>query len=98
MFFFRDREPTILPSLKIPSCLTHGRWWWYRGICSKAQRLIRQRMGIVRASYHSVRARHYTLIMDSSGRYIGSDEFEAWCGMNILVEGGMVHLGLRKLA
>jgi hypothetical protein len=41
--------------------------------------------------------RHYTLVMDLSGRYISSDEFEAWCKLNLLADSGMVRLGLRQL-
>jgi hypothetical protein len=41
--------------------------------------------------------RNYTLVMDSSGRYISSNEFGAWSKTNILAESGMVRLGLRQM-
>jgi hypothetical protein len=96
MPLFHDQAPTLLPLLKV-SYMTCGRWWGIFGICSKTWRLIRRGMGRVRATIHSPCARHYSLVMVLSGRYISSDEIETWCGMNLLSECGMVHLRLRKL-
>jgi hypothetical protein len=100
MLLFHDQGPTILPSLKAPFCLTRGRWWRFRGIRYQSKDVDKMEKGNHdgNKSFSSEHERHYTLLMDLSGKYINSDEFEAWCGPNLLEESGMVRLGLWQLA